>query len=146
MAAKWPPKVQGAIREAFARGERHSVAFAKLKAGTLPGLDGEPVAMPPRSFTYQWTRARREQQRGQTASYAGPSMLQYLAVMIARQPRDSVYEHRLGIDDPELLAEAIGLGPELVKECFAIAAKEEAGGPRWCDQIAEALEAAGLSE
>ena len=48
MAAKWGPNVQDAIAEAVARGERHSVALAKLHVGTLPGIEG-PVPMPPRS-------------------------------------------------------------------------------------------------
>jgi len=85
MAAKWGPKVQDAIREAVARGDRHSVALAKLHAGTLPGLDG-PVPMPPRSFTYHWTRAKREQQRARTQTRGDRDSLEALARRLGIEP------------------------------------------------------------
>jgi hypothetical protein len=134
MAAKYPQEVQQTIREAVAAGERHSVAYRKLTAGTLPGLDG-PVAMPARSFTYQWTRAKREQGRGR--AYSGPTVFEALVVEVACK--------EMGSDDPERLADATGYSLELVREVLTLMAEAKAradGHTRACDLVAERRRAA----
>jgi hypothetical protein len=137
MAAKYPKEVQDAIREAVARGERHSEALAKLRAGTLDPELG-PVQMPQRSFTYSWSRAKREQRR--SGPYSGPTPLDVLALECSYT----------GSEDPGVLAEATGWPLEVAREALSLIAEaakrnEEEGTSHWraCDLLAERQRAAG---
>jgi hypothetical protein len=140
LARKYSPELQDAIREAVARGDRHSVALAKLRAGTLDPELG-PVDMPQRSFTYSWSRAKREQRR--SAPYSGPSVLEVLAFSV---------DGYTGSEDPAVIAKRTGWSLEAAREalsCIAEAAKrnEEQGTCHWraCDIAAERQRAAGQS-
>jgi hypothetical protein len=140
LARKYGAEVQSAIREAVARGERHSVALAKLRAGTLdPELP--PVQIPERTFTYQWSRSQREQRRSGPGPYSDP----YFAVAVLALSDDYT-----GSEDPKALAERTGWPLEKAREalsCIAGAAKrnEEEGSNRWraCDIADERRRAAG---
>ena len=96
-AEKWPPALDGAIREEIVRGKlRPSEAWEKVQAGTLDGLD--PIPIPRRTFYYRWSKAQHQLARAGEEQAQFPRLIHRLMAQMVDGWED------LG---PEQLAEAI---------------------------------------
>lgn len=111
---KYGTDVDDAIAEACARRERPSQVLVRLRAGTLPGIDGPVPEIADRTFYGKWSRAKRQQKQG--APDDGPSILDMITADLMRRGEGSFAP---GIEDPDEIAKRLGVDAKQVREWFA---------------------------